>query len=73
MLGIVDVARAQVRYQKFFPAKHVKRQKTVMIIIAVEVSTKLAAVNRIIGAVKIQYQFFGRFLERFDKNLNLYA
>lgn len=56
MLGRVDLARAQVADQQLIAAEDVQRQKAVMIVVAMELTALLLAVDRIVGGVEVQHQ-----------------
>ena len=50
-------------------AEHIKRQETIVIIIAVEEPAFLLAMHRIVGGVEVEDQFLGRRFERRDEGL----
>merc|ERR1712000_301717 len=60
--GITSIAGAQIAHQQVPTAEDVKREVAVMVVIPVKELTRLVAVHRNIGAVKIQHDFLGRLL-----------
>src|SRR6266436_6406801 len=60
MFGGIDVTWPQITDQQLVSAKDIERQEAVIIVVAVEGSAHLRAVHPVIGAIKIQDQFFGR-------------
>merc|ERR1711964_309895 len=65
--GITSIAGAQIAHQQVPTAEDVKREVAVMVVIPVKELTRLVAVHRNIGAVKIQHDFLGRLLMLLDK------
>ena len=59
MLGSIDLRRAQITDQQALAAEHIKRQETVMIVVAVEEAANLAPVHRVVGGVEVEDQFLG--------------
>ena len=51
-------------------AKDIKRKKAVIVIVSMIESSCLTSMNRVIGGIKTQNEFFRRFIKRFNKNLN---
>jgi hypothetical protein len=58
MFGWIDVTGSQVTDQQLLTTKDVERQKALIIVVTVESSAYLLAVYPVIGAIKIQDQFF---------------
>ena len=54
MLGSIDLRRAQITDQQALAAEHIKRQETVMIVVAVEEAANLAPVHRVVGGVEVE-------------------
>lgn len=69
MLGPVDLGRAQVADQQLVAAKHIQRQETVVVVIAVEKPALLVAVHRVVGGVEVEDQLLGRCSMGRDKPL----
>ena len=70
MLGLIDVRRPQVADQQLIAAEDIERQKAVVVIIAVEKATLLAAVHRIVRTIEVQHQFLRRVLSGSDEALH---
>ena len=64
MLGLIDVRRPQVADQQLIAAEDIERQKAVVVIIAVEKATLLAAVHRIVRTIEVEHQLLRRVLSR---------
>ena len=60
MLGGVDLGRPQIGDQQLLATKYVKRQKAVVVIISMEKTTFLAAMDRHVGGVEVENDLFGR-------------
>ena len=50
----IDITRPKVAREQLIAAEHVKGQKTVVPVIAVEEAALLFPVNRVVGGIKIQ-------------------
>ena len=70
MLGLIDVRRPQVADQQLIAAEDIERQKAVVVIIAVEKATLLAAVHRIVRTIEVQHQFLRRLVIGGDEALH---
>lgn len=70
MFGPVDLRRPPVRHPQLLTTKNTQRQKTVVIVITMEKTAFLMAVDRIIGRVEIENSLGRRLGERRDKPLN---
>ena len=69
MLGGVDLRGAQIRYQQLLAAEDIQRQKTVVVVVAMEEAAFLAPMDGIVGGVEVEDEF-GRCLhERSDEVL----
>lgn len=51
-------------------AKHVQRQKTVVVVVSVKEPAILIAVNFCVGGVEVEHQFSGKFFERTDERID---
>ena len=70
MLGRVDVGRAQVGDQQVIAGKDVKRQKAVVVVVAVEEPPLLATVHRVVGGIDVEHDLLGRPIKGGDEGLN---
>ena len=70
VLGRVDVGRTKVSTQEAMPAENVQRKEAIVVVVSVEESIDLVAVNRIIGGVEVEGQFFRRLLVRGDEDFD---
>ena len=59
MRGGVDVGRTQIRHQQMMAAENIQRQEAILVVVSVEEAVDLVAVNRVVGGIKVEYQFFG--------------
>lgn len=73
VLGGIALGGPQVRHQQLIAAEDIQRQKAIVIIVPMEESADLMAINRIIGRIEFQDQFLRGALpaggnELFDKD-----
>ena len=61
--------RTQVYTKQVFTTKYVKRKEAVMVVVAMQETTRLLTVNRIVGCVKIERDFFRRLVVRVQKRV----
>jgi len=66
----INVGRPQLRRQKLIAAEDVERQVAIAIVIAVEETALLVAVQRIVGGIQIENDLLGRFPERFQEQFD---
>jgi hypothetical protein len=59
MLGSIDLAGSQITHQQLIATKYIPWQKAVVIVIAVEEATFLAAMDRIIRGIEVEDQLIG--------------
>lgn len=72
VFGPIDAAGPQVGAQQLLAAKHVQRQVTVAVVVAVKEAPFLLAMQRVVRGVKVQHQLFGRGPETGDKLIDQY-
>ena len=70
MFRYIDTARPQVGHEELVSTKNIKGEITITIVIAMKESLFLMTVQRIIGGIKVQYDFFRRLLMRGNELLN---
>ncbi len=70
VFGAVDVRGPQVADRKLIATEHIKRQETVVVVIALKETALLVAVNRIVGGVEVEDQLVGRVFARGDEGLH---
>src|SRR5271169_5662080 len=68
--GPVDVRAAQLGRQQMPPAEHVKRQIAVAVIVAVEETALLMAVQRVVSGVEIEDDLPGRLVVRLQEQID---
>jgi hypothetical protein len=54
----INVRRPKARAKQVITTKNVQRQKTIILIVAVEEAARLMTVNRVICGIQIQNDFF---------------
>jgi len=68
--GRVMIGFAQTRAQNLFSAENVQRQIAIVVVIAVEESSLLLAVQRQVGSIHVQDDFRWSVVLRFDEHLH---
>ena len=59
VLGRIDVCRTKVRHEQLMAAEDVQWQEAVAVVVSVEKTLGLRAVDRIVGGIEIENDLFG--------------